>query len=268
MISCSLIIATYNWPQALCLCLKSVQEQKLLPTEVIIADDGSRADTAELIKEFQQHFPVPLKHIWHPDEGFRLAAIRNKGIAEAIGDYIIQVDGDLILHPHFIADHLELKKPGYFVAGSRVMLSPQQTKWLLEGCSLNRSGLKGKKIWFNALRSRLIRNFLSSRYKIRGRHKYYVKGCNMAFWRSDLLKVNGYNEAFRGWGSEDREIAIRLINAGIKKQSIKMGAVCYHLFHHVAARATELDNESLMHKAIKQNLVVAPEGLDKYLPAE
>ena len=265
MTSSTLIIATYNWPEALCLCLKSVQEQKVLPDEIIIADDGSGEATAILIKDFQKDFPVEIKHIWHPDEGFRLAAIRNKGIAASNGDYIIQIDGDLILDPHFIEDHLAIRKPGYFVAGSRVMLCESSSIGLLRNCSINLKKYGSQKLVINGIRNSFLRNILAERYKIKGKHKYYVKGCNMAFAKRDLIKVNGYNEAFKGWGSEDREIAIRLINAGVKKQSLKMGAVCFHLFHGVRSRNVEIENEAKMKAAIEQNLVEAPEGLNKYL---
>jgi glycosyltransferase involved in cell wall biosynthesis len=110
--SCSLIIATYNRPDALCLCLKSVCEQSVVPAQVIIADDGSTEETAEVVNEFKRIAAIEVKHIWHPDEGFRLAAIRNKAIAEVSSAYVIQIDGDLILHPQFVADHLALKKEG------------------------------------------------------------------------------------------------------------------------------------------------------------
>jgi len=265
LVACSLIIATYNWPQALQLCLQSVREQNTLPSEVIIADDGSGQETAALIQAFQNDFPVPLKHIWHPDEGFRLAAIRNKGIAAAASEYIIQIDGDLLLHPSFISDHLEMQTPGYFVAGSRVMLPASTSAALLSAGSTDMKKKGILLLGWNALRNRFLRTFLAKRYKITGPHTYYVKGANMAFWKKDLVKVNGYNEAFRGWGSEDREIAIRLVNAGVQKLSIKMGAVCYHLFHTVAAKTRAVENESIMQAAIAEKKVLADEGLNKYL---
>ena len=87
----------------------------------------------------------------------------------------------------------------------------------------------------------------------------------MAFFKKDLITVNGYNEAFKGWGREDREIAIRLNNAGIKKQSIKMGAVCYHLYHKLTSKHNALENEALRDEAITKKLVSAQEGLNKYL---
>jgi glycosyltransferase involved in cell wall biosynthesis len=263
--TCSLLIATYNWPEALRLCLMSVRQQKLLPDEVIIADDGSSAETLELIKEFQKDFPVEIKHIWHEDTGFRLAAIRNKGIASAESDYIIQIDGDLILHPQFVADHLKLRKPGYFVTGSRVLLSPLSTTMLINHKSIDvKKWNLHKRNFMNGVRSRLLSRIMAKRYKTKGKHYFYVKGCNMAFWKSDLVKVNGYNESFTGWGREDSEIAIRLMNTGIRKQFIKMGGVCFHLHHPVASRELEAKNVSMMEEAIEKKLIEAPDGLSKY----
>lgn len=265
--SCSLIIATYNWPQALELCLESVMQQSVLPAEVIIADDGSAPPTGELVQSFQQRFSVPLRHIWHPDEGFRLAAIRNKGIAAANQSYIIQIDGDLILHRDFVADHLEMRKPGYFAAGSRVMLQEKTSQQLLQNRSIAVQRYANGKMMINGLRNRLLRHWLAERYKTSGRHTFYVKGCNMAFFKEDLIRVNGYNEAFEGWGSEDRELAIRLINAGVQKQSVKMGAVCYHLFHKLASKDDALQNEHLRNEAITKKQIWAEKGLDQYIIA-
>src|ERR1700712_962551 len=105
-IKCSLVISTYNWPQALELCLKSVATQKHLPDEVIIADDGSGEETRLLIDKYKKDFPVPLLHLWHEDKGFRKTIILNKAINQSSFEYIIQVDGDVILEKHFISDHL------------------------------------------------------------------------------------------------------------------------------------------------------------------
>ncbi|MDE6305135.1 MAG: glycosyltransferase, partial [Muribaculaceae bacterium] len=98
----SLIISTYNRPDALSVTLESVRNQSRLPDEVIIGDDGSGADTARVINRFKDGFPVPIIHVWQEDKGFRLAMIRNRSVAAASGDYIIQTDGDVLLHPHFI----------------------------------------------------------------------------------------------------------------------------------------------------------------------
>ncbi|MBN9298734.1 MAG: glycosyltransferase family 2 protein [Filimonas sp.] len=266
MQKCSLLIATYNWPGALELCLQSVRQQKVLPDEVIIADDGSKDETKQLIQKFQRDFPVPIRHIWQPDEGFQLSRIRNKGIAAAAYEYIIQVDGDLILHPYFIHDHLELSKKGYFTSGSRVLLNRDSTYFLITNKTIDvKAYTKNSRNFFNGLRSKFLRHALSPFYKTRGKNKYYVKGCNMAFWREDLIRVNGYNEAFTGWGKEDSEIAIRLINAGIKKQFIKMGGISYHLFHKEASRELEQRNVELMNNTIANKVTRAEKGVDQYL---
>jgi glycosyltransferase involved in cell wall biosynthesis len=264
---CSLVVATYNWPHALHACMESIKQQSVSPTEVIIADDGSRNETTQLIDELKKDFSVPLVHVWQPDEGFQLAKIRNKAFAAARHAYIIQLDGDLILHPHFIKDHLSLARPGHFVTGSRAILDEATTKAILSDRDFSRlNPFSGKRSnFFNGLRIGFVRRYLARRYKVEGKNKYYVKGCNMAFWRKDLVAVNGYNEAFTGWGREDSELAIRLINAGIKKQFIKTGGICYHLQHKEASRELEKRNIDMMNDAITNKTTWAEKGLDQYL---
>jgi len=104
--TCSLITPTYNWPEALELLLLSVMNQTVLPNEVIIADDGSGKDTRHLIETFQKKFPVPLIHIWHEDIKNRKPKIMNQAIAAAKYDYIVEIDGDIIMNKHFVEDHL------------------------------------------------------------------------------------------------------------------------------------------------------------------
>lgn len=267
---CSLVVATYNWPAALNVCLQSIKTQSTLPGEVIVADDGSNEQTRELIDEMRKDFPVKLVHIWQPDEGFQLAKIRNRAFAAAKHSYIIQADGDLILHRHFIKDHLSLAKQSSFITGSRTLLKEEATTSILQGDTTNNRSyiMKGKgSNFFNGLRIGFLRRFLARRYKMEGKNKYYVKGCNMSFWRKDIIAVNGYNEAFTGWGKEDSELAIRLINAGIKKQFIKTGGICYHLYHKEASRELELKNTEMMNNAIKNKIIWAAKGIDQYLQA-
>ena len=107
---CSLVTPTYNWPEALELLLKSVLNQSVLPDEVIIADDGSKPDTKLLIDQYKKDFPIPLIHIWHEDKGNRKPRIMNKAIAKANYEYIIEIDGDIIMNRYFIQDHLDLSQ--------------------------------------------------------------------------------------------------------------------------------------------------------------
>ena len=242
-IKVTLCISTYNWPSALKLCLASVLQQSVLPDEVLIGDDGSTAETEALIQKYIAKFPVPLIHVWQPDDGFRLAAIRNKSFDRATGDYIIQVDGDLILHKDFIKDHLFFAKRNTFVCGSRAMISIGAStkteengtidwKYLMNNLVKKSKGLPNKFI------AKLIYLF-----KRGSNQAKYVLGANMAFWKEDLLKVNGYDEDFTGWGKEDNDVAIRLCNAGIGIRFMKNAGIVYHLHHNEAPRGNLSENE-------------------------
>ena len=134
----TILVSTYNWPAALELSLRSMFAQTVLPDEIVIADDGSTAETAELITRLKQETNIPIKHVWHEDEGFRRTTILNKAIAQATGDYILQVDGDVILSPYFVQDHLDVARPNTFVCGSRVKLMPELTERMLQSPSTAR----------------------------------------------------------------------------------------------------------------------------------
>jgi glycosyltransferase involved in cell wall biosynthesis len=263
--SLAILIATYNWPQALQQTLMSVANQTIQPNEVLIADDGSDERTSKLIQAFKLNHPnLNIIHVWHEDNGFRLAAIRNKSIRMAQSDYIIQIDGDIILDQHFIADHLSLKEKGFFVTGSRLLLGKKITDALLESEKVNFARLRWKgKNFFNTLRIPIFTGLLQNTYKTKGEYLYYVKGCNMAFWKSDLYLVNGYDESFNGWGREDTDICIRLIHAGVKKKFIKFGGVQYHL-HHALASRDQLDaNDALIEQLKLNQISFCKQGLVK-----
>lgn len=263
-ITTTLIVATYNWPQALKVCLLSIKRQSVLPDEVIIADDGSKEETRLLIDEMKIDFPVPLIQVWQPDEGFQLARIRNKAIAKSSGDYIIQIDGDLLLHRHFIKDHILFREQGYFVTGSRVLMNEELSRKILRDPELTVSIFsKGVKNFFNGIRAKKVGQLLAKRYRS-SKSIYYVKGCNMAFWKTDLLKVNGYNETFIGWGKEDSEIAIRLHNKGIQKKFLKLQGIVYHIYHKEADRNNEQKNTEMMDNAIETKITWCEKGLSLY----
>ncbi|WP_374166318.1 glycosyltransferase family 2 protein [Arcticibacter sp. MXS-1] len=260
----SLIISTYNWPEALDLCLLSVARQSVLPDEVIIADDGSTKETEFLIHKIKATFPVPITHVWQEDEGFQLAKIRNKAIARARYEYIVQIDGDLVLHRDFLKDHLELATPGTFVTGSRVLMNKDLSDNLLTSRSTLASAFStGIKNRMNGLRIGLLRKYLADRYK--QKDKLYLRGCNMAFWQDDLIRVNGYNEEFKGWGKEDNEIAVRLMNSGIRKRVAKFGAVVFHIYHSEHCRASCHENEHRLNQAMKENITYCARGVSQYV---
>jgi glycosyltransferase involved in cell wall biosynthesis len=262
--SSSLIVATYNWPQALALTLKSIARQAVLPDEVLIADDGSREDTKGVITAFQQQFPVPLRHIWHADEGFQLGKIRNKAMAAAKGDYLIQVDGDLILHPFFVKDHLAAARPGHFIGGSRVLLNEELSRKVFAREQLEFSFFQeGVQNRLNGLRVPAITRLIELFKKEKG--LFNLRGCNMSFWKKDIVAVNGYNEDISGWGREDTELVIRLYNSGVKRVFFKWQGIVYHLFHKEFDRSQLAQNDEVLLRTRQNKLTRCDKGIDQYL---
>ncbi len=260
----SLIVTTYNWKEALELVLLSVFGQTVLPDEIIIADDGSRPDTKELIDRFREKSPVPIVHVWQEDKGFRLSKIRNKAIAAAKNEYIIQIDGDCVLEKHFIQDHVEMAKRGTYVCGSRTCCSQEFSNEWFETKRFNKQKFRPiKGNYFNQFRVRPLRKYVMTGFPIT------IKGCNMAFWREDVLAVNGYDEDYEGWGYEDHDMAFRLDNLGIKKRTLKMGAVMYHLYHKEKnSDLTSEEYKKRMQKMayLRENKIIrTSKGTDQYV---
>lgn len=259
----TLLIITYNWPEALRRVLESVMGQKVLPDEIVIGDDGSTETTKQVIDSFAKVSPVPVVHVWQEDKGFRRTVILNKAIAKATGDYIIQIDGDVVLDSHFVADHLDVLQEGCFVCGSRVKLQEPITQRLLGDAhaKLHLHDMPFSSV-ANSFRSRLLRHYLAFRYARRVNH---LRGCNMAFWKKDIIRVNGYNEDLLQWGHEDGELAYRLHFAGIRKKALKMGGIMYHLHHKEADKGNELFHNEMLEKVKREHLDKCKNGIDKYL---
>lgn len=256
----SLVISTYNWPEALELCLKSSLRQTVAPAEILVADDGSDERTAQLIARYRVQTSIPIVHVWQEDTGFRVGSIRNKAIARATGAYIIQVDGDVILHPDFVRDHVSVARPGRFVSGSRVLLGPRYSAGLLANRSIDINA--GKKDVSNRLNA--IRIPWAS--PVFGRYKPEVtRGCNMAFWRDDAICVNGYNELIQGWGSEDYEFGSRLWHIGVQHFSLKLSGIVYHIYHNVRARDQAVANQVLANLTRSRRLLRCKQGISQYL---
>lgn len=258
----SLIIVTYNWKEALRLTLESVLSQSVLPYEILVADDGSADGTGDMIKKISLGCQIPIHYLWQENLGFRAARCRNMAIAAAKGDYIILIDGDVIIEHHFIEDHKNMAQDGYFIQGSRVLLDNRETNRRLQGKRKNISflsaGIENRK---NTLRSSLLSKLFS--YVERGISG--LKTCNFAFYRVDALAVNGFNEDFVGWGREDSEFAVRMMNRGIKRKNLKFKAIAYHLFHQQAARSHLAGNEELLEAAIRKKLTWCDNGIAAHL---
>ncbi|MCF8055744.1 MAG: glycosyltransferase family 2 protein [Desulfocapsa sp.] len=255
----SLIITTFNWKEALELSVRSVFKQTHLPTEIIIADDGSESDTSQLIKSLQRESPIPIVHSWQQNKGFRLSRSRNKALSIAKGDYIILLDGDIVIEGNFIADHMEAARGGYFIQGSRVLLSADSTRKALDQkevkLCLTDPGVENRK---NCIRS----NLLSTLFSFSSKRLTGIKTCNFAFWRKHAETVNGFNEDFVGWGREDSEFSARMLNYGIKRKNLKFKAVTYHLYHKINSRKHIELNDKILADTLKNRLIWCKNGLN------
>jgi glycosyltransferase involved in cell wall biosynthesis len=257
----TLIIATYNWPEALELVLINILKQSIFPDEIIIADDGSTKETKQLINHYSSKFHSGIKHIWQEDNGFQKTIILNKAIAKAKGEYIIQIDGDILLHKHFIKDHINISQQGSFIHGSRVFLNKEITRKAISNSifqfSLFNSGIQNR---FNGLYSSFLSTLISSKNNnLKG-----TRGCNFSFWKQDFINANGYNEDMIGWGKEDTELSVRLINTGLIKHKVKNRAICYHLHHKISSRKGLNINNTILDLAIQSKNKRCSNGVDKY----
>jgi glycosyltransferase involved in cell wall biosynthesis len=261
----ALLVATYDRPDALACVLQSVERQTELPDEVIIADDGSAPPTRTVVDAFRQRFPREVHHTWHRHEGPRVGRARNVGIAQASGDYIVQIDGDMVLHPEFIGDHRRAARPGFWVQGTRILLDTTRTRELIAGgprtFGFFSAGLGFKRRAYTlrwpgsaALLPHAANAFVA------------IKGCNQGFWRADLERVNGYNEDMTGWGSEDKELAVRLTHAGVRHSTLLFGGIAYHLHHPPAPRDRRAVNEAILRETLRQRTVRCATGLDAHRP--
>ena len=261
----SLIITTYNQKERLALVLDSVKELSYLPDEVLIADDGSKEDTKELIQAYQKDFPVPLKHIWHEDKGFRLSEIRNLAIKNAKGEYIIIIDGDMILDKNFIKDHLSFAKEKTFLQGSRVLLDEKSSKDILSKkdykkafslSSMKRLKFLAKLLYKN---SKIDEEIFDKKELVKG-----VRGCNMSFFKKDCEAINGFNEDFVGWGREDSEFVARfLFNKGYFRR-LKFYALAYHIYHDENSRTMLDANHKIYLECVKNKNTFCKNGLKKF----
>lgn len=272
----SLIVTTYNRPEALKISLQSLLNQTQLPVDILVADDGSNAETRQLLS--QLHDPQRLiKHIWQTDNGFRAGTIRNKATAESAGDYLIFLDGDIAVFPDFIRWHSQLAEKGWFVAGNRLLLSQTATtawekdhqaqssnnpftwnkwQWLL-------AKLSGK---VNRLTPLIKRPANNPRRKRKPRQWQGVKTCNLGVWKKDFIAVNGFDEQYQGWGHEDADLAIRLIHHNIYRKDGRFAVPALHLWHQENSRDDEPRNwQRLQSHLANPAHQWAKQGLDQYL---
>ncbi|MGE5162343.1 MAG: glycosyltransferase family 2 protein [Betaproteobacteria bacterium] len=262
----SVIVTTYNRPDALGAVLAGLAAQADRGFEVVVADDGSRDDTRALVEQAGYGFPVPLGHVWQEDRGFRAGAARNRAAERARGDYLVFLDGDCIPRPDFVTRHRALAERGWMVAGNRILLSESLTARALrerlplhawsarDWSAARRRGDVNRTLPLATLALGPLRKLAASRWQ-------RVRTCNLGVWADDFRQVRGFDETFEGWGFEDSDLAVRLLNAGVKRKEGAFATGVLHLWHRENDRRHEGRNWDLLQQRIRSRETLPSRGL-------
>ncbi len=277
----AVIVTTYNRPIALSWVLAGLSQQSRMPEQIVIADDGSGHETTALIEQWKtfyaKEFPATLlSHAWQADEGFRAAQARNRAVSLAMEvgrpDVVIFLDGDCIAPPWFIQNHLRLLSKGVLVAGGRGLLTPAFTEFLESNlCALGHDAIQASLGVFRSPYS-LWRKENCDRYlsmlpmmstwllRIRDRRPTddsLVRTCNLSVWQTDFVSAGGFDESFVGWGLEDTEFAVRLIDNGVRVRSGRFATNVFHLWHPERSREQIELNIRLLQQSRDRRSVIA-----------
>ncbi len=253
----SVIVATFNRPRHLALCLKSIAASSVLPSEVLVADDGSTEETRECIVRMQEAFGhlFAIVHVRQEHEGCRKQMIVNEAVRRSTGDYLFFTDGDCTVHRDCLRWHLQRNDPRAILAGQRVQIGEQLTQKLLSSGKvvnaltlellwdfMKRGSHHGQEAFI--IRSGLLRKLLK---KDRIKPSTSVIGCNCSLPKKLFLEINGYDEDFQGFGDEDADLGIRVLNSGGSIRSVRNLAV---VFHHYHPGTWNFDTEQFKHNAL------------------
>ena len=263
----AVIVSTCDRPDALDAVLRSLAAQTYRRFEIVVADDGSGPDTLKLAARHADESSLDLRHVRQEDRGFRLAAIRNRAAAATEQPYLIFLDGDCLVRPDYVEMHARLAEPGHFVHGSRVRLDPGLSRTAIDGSGIGRWGA-GRWLgeWLRGRVDRvapLLRLPLGPLRRMSPRRWRGVKGCNLAVWRSDFLAVNGFDEAFQGWGFEDNDLVVRLIRHRVRRKEGRYAVPVLHLWHE--RRPPDPASRRRFERRLRSGAVRARRGIDRYM---
>lgn len=271
----SLLFTTYNSPKWLQKVLWGVLEQQHTNFEVVIGDDGSSVGTAEVIENLRTEFDakaIPLKHVWQKDDGFRKCRILNKIILQAKSDYLVFTDGDCILRPDFLTTHVARAEPGYYLSGSYYKLPMSVSEAIsrediVSGRCFDRRWLRQHGLPADANRSKLNQSpVLASLLNKTTPTRCRFKGANASAWKQDVVKAGGFDERMV-WGGLDRELGVRLQNAGVKPRHVRYDAICIHLDHSRGYKDPEkvAFNKRLRQEVQRQKITHTTHGTDQLI---
>lgn len=257
----SLVISVYNQPVVLAKTIGGLRRQTRWPDEILFSDDGSGEPTRQVIAQFISEAPVPVRHVWHPDDGFRKTIILNQTLAEASGDYLIFTDADCVPHPQYVADHMALAERNFWVQGRRCFVREECVPEFEAGRT---------PVWRWMLTGRITGAPKGVRWPLsivrRDTKQRGIIGCNMAFWRDDLFAVNGFDEDYTGWGTgEDSDVGTRLYHLGRKRKFVYGRAITFHLNHPQAPRDHHEASLARLRETIASGKIRCENGLNRHL---
>jgi len=262
----SVILTTYQREDALDAVLRALACQSDRGFEVVVADDGSGAPTRAVVERRAALTEISIRHVWQEDRGFRLAEIRNRAIRASSGTYCIILDGDCIPRPNFIAVHRRLAEPGWFVTGNRVLMSRELTEQIL--AQAGEAECFALRQWIALRRQGRINRLapllslpLGPLRRLRSRAWRGARACNLAVWRRDLDRVDGFDATYNGWGLEDSDLLIRLLRTGVRRKDGNFATGVLHLWHPENDRSLLPDNQRRLDAIAAADRVGAIVGL-------
>jgi len=259
----ALVVTTWERPDALECVLRSACGQSRPPDELIVADDGSGPATRELVAGWAHRAKFPVLHAWQPRAGWRACRARNLAVSRAEADYVVAVDGDMLLDRNFLADHEYAARPGCWVQGCRLPLGPAATLRCLAQAG---PGFvpRPRDTDLRHLPQAIRLPRLSRLFTLAANAFVAVKGCNQGFWRDDLVRVNGWDEAFAGWGPEDKELCARLTHAGLRRRTLLFAGLAWHLHHPPSPRHAAGSGHALLARTRAVRRTRCETGLDSH----
>lgn len=270
-VTASVLISTYNWPWALEKVFWGFFAQNRRDFELLIADDGSRPETAELVARMAARSPVPVTHVWQPDAGFGKCRILNKALALAAGERIIVTDGDCVVRNDFVDTHIRQARPGHFLSGSYFKQTPETSAAIDEASVASQACFTPRWLMAHGAPARRMVKVIG-----RGRLGWLMdrlsgasptwNGHSASCLRSEALAVNGFNEEM-GYGGLDVEFGLRLNRLGLTAWRIRFSTVALHLHHERGYATPEMraGSREVKERTRALGLLRAERGVDQWL---
>ncbi len=273
----TIIISVYKNIKALELVLDSILNQSVQVNEIIVSEDGKSVEMQEFISATNIK---KLIHLTQEDLGWRKNIALNNSIKKSSSEYLIFIDGDVVLHKRFVEGHLYCSKPKRVCAGKRVELGSEYSQKLYD-----------KQLTIDKLSNSFIRRIISlhkdkvRHYEdgiyinpkgyiynniIQKKHINYLIGCNFSCYKKDIESINGFNEDYKNPAiGEDVDINWRFRADGTEVISCRNIANVYHLWHKKGFGSNEGEiNNKILKANFDINRFVCLNGLKKLKDGE